>query len=398
MPENPYIPTLPLHLMMLTGWLNSLSAWQCAKNALPHWNQPLQQKSPKLDPELFGKALQKEVESHAAEVLAGVKRYFSTPYTRNIKEAPAIWHKGAAKLLDYGVTSSTTRDGTVVLFVPSLINRYYILDLEEERSMLRFLAAQGHYPLVLDWGVPAEEEKNNNCEDYILKILIPAIQYLSKKTGGKIALAGYCMGGVFALAAAQLASKHVSALALLATPWDFHCDNFKPLILDEAYREKISEILATRATVPAEIIQALFYMTDPWVFEQKFKRFAKLDEDGRAARDFVALEHWVNDGVPMTSRTAHDCLIGWAQENQLATGKWQLGGKTIDPKGIRMPTFISMPKNDHVVPYDCALPLARAIRQAEVINPSAGHVSMIVGHNAKRELWQPLDKWLGKRL
>lgn len=392
--KNQHIPTLPLHLMMLTGCLNSLSAWQCAKNALPHWNQPLATKNPKLNPEQFEKALQNEVQNHAADVISGIKRYCNTAYKREVPEPPSIWQKGAARLLDYGINATTAHNGAVVLFIPSLINRYYILDLEEERSLLRFLASEGHYPLVLDWGKPADTEKDYNCEDYIAHILIPAIKYLAEKTGGKIALAGYCMGGVLSLAAAHIAVKHVGALALLATPWNFHCDNFKPLILDDAYKQKMAEILASGDTVPAEIIQALFYLTDPWVFEQKFKRFASLEEHGRAAKDFIALEHWVNDGVPMTSRMAHDCLIDWAQENQLAVGGWQIANKIINPKELKLPTFIAMPKNDHVVPFDCALPLAKAIKHAKIIYPAAGHVSMIVGSQAKRELWQPLSHWL----
>lgn len=388
MPQSPQIPTLPLHLMMLTGSLNSLSVWQCAKNALPHWNQPLQAKN--LNPDQFGKALQSTVKNHAADVLSGIKRYFESTYTRTVKEPAAIWQKGAARLLDYGRGGQ----GNVVLFIPSLINRYYILDLEEERSLLRYLAAQGHYPLVLDWGTPGKSEQKYDCDDYITKILLPAIEYVAEKTGEKITLAGYCMGGVLSLASAQLAAKHISALALLATPWDFHCDNFKPLILDSAYKKKMAEMLASKDTVPGEIIQTLFYLTDPWVFEQKFKRFASLEANGRAAKDFIALEHWVNDGVPMTSGMAHDCLIGWAQENQLANGSWQVADKFISPKKIKIPTFIAIPENDHVVPYDCALPLAKAIKHAHIIKPKAGHVSMIVGSSAKRELWQPFCEWL----
>jgi polyhydroxyalkanoate synthase len=89
-------------------------------------------------------------------------------------------------------------------------------------------------------------------------------------------------------------------------------------------------------------------------------------------------------------------LIGWAQNNDLFEGRWKVAGKPITPPPASLPTFIAIPKNDHVVPYDCAMGLAKLCKKAHVINPSAGHVGMIVGSHAKRELWQSYASWLGK--
>lgn len=285
-------------------------------------------------------------------------------------------------------------DSSIILFVPSLINRYYILDLEEERSLLRWLAAQGFHPLVLDWGEPGKMEKDFGGGDYVTGILLPAIEFLYQSSGKPITLAGYCMGGVFALAAAQLKAKQVGALALLATPWDFHCGSFAPFVVGPERHRVIADAIALHDTLPADVIQSLFYMTDPWVFEQKFRRFARLSPESAAARDFIALERWVNDGVPMTSRLATDCLVDWAQRNQLASGEWRVASEKINPKKIKQPVFIAIPKNDHVVPHDCAMPLAEMLPHADIIHPGAGHVGMVVGQQAKKELWQPLAKWM----
>jgi len=281
-----------------------------------------------------------------------------------------------------------------MLFVPSLINRYYILDLEKERSLLRFLATQGIYPLVLDWGMPGDTEADFGVSDYVSEILLPAIDFIHQTSGAAVTLGGYCMGGVLALAAAQLRPKKVDKLALFATPWNFHCKAFAPFILEKAWQEKLGAQLADGKALPAEIVQALFYLTDPFVFEEKFRRFLSLDGESRAAKDFIALEHWVNDGVPMTSRVAQDCLIGWAQRNDLAMGKWKIGNRKIDPRKITQPVFIAIPKQDHVVPYDCAIPLTKAMPHAHIVKPSAGHVGMIVGSKAKKELWEPFAEWV----
>jgi len=323
-------------------------------------------------------------------------RYAETPYGRDVAEPPCIWRKGNARLLDYGASQPAQTDRRVVLFVPSLINRYYILDLEEERSMLRFLASQNLYPLVLDWGQPGDTEKDYSCEEYITQTLLPALDFVTQASQTPVALAGYCMGGVLSVAAARLRPKQIAGLALLATPWDFHCPEFSPFILEKAWRPALDSLIEQQQQLPAELVQSLFYLTDPWVFEQKFRRFSQLSPDSRAARDFVALEHWVNDGVPMTAGVARDCLLGWAQNNILAKNQWKVGGKRIDPKKLTMPTLIAIPRNDHVVPHACAITLAEAMPHATIMHPSAGHVGMIVGSHARRELWQPFSEWAQK--
>lgn len=385
--DPPPLPTLPMQLMMAMGcWLSWPFAWRCAKSASPSWSSgPGKEQAQHLE-----LALAEEAKNRASSLLSGILRYIDVPYARNVKEPAAIWQRGNARLLNYGQDTS----GPVVLFIPSLINRYYILDLEEERSMLRYLAAQGAYPLVMDWGVPGPQEERFDCGDYIMHILNAAIDFLANASGRPIILAGYCMGGVLALASATLKRRQVAGLALFATPWDFHCREFLPFVLDKAWLPMIERQLESQKTLPADVIQSLFYMTDPWIFEQKFRRFAELSPHSPAAKDFIALEHWVNDGVPMTSPVARDCLIGWAQENWLCRGEWKVDDKIIKPESINLPTLIAIPQNDHVVPFDCAQPLAEAMPKAKVVNPSAGHVGMIVGSHARRELWQPFMDWL----
>lgn len=394
----PPLPTLPMQLMLNLGcWLSSPFALACAKNAWP----PSSSNSPNGS---LREALAEETKNRATSFLIGILRYLDTSYQREISEPPCIWKRGHARLLDYGMRTLSRREsrpnplpageGKIALFIPSLINRYYILDLQEERSLLRYMASQGIYPLVMDWGAPGEFEKGFSCGDYITNILHEAIDFITQASQERIILAGYCMGGNLALAAAQLKPTQVSALALLATPWDFHCKSFSSFVLDKPWLPLIEEFIAAQQNLPADIIQSLFYLTDPWVFEQKFRRFANLPPESRAAKDFIALEHWVNDGVPMTANVARDCLIGWAQENRMCVEQWTVGGKAITPHKVKQPVFIAMPLGDHVVPFDCAKPLADALPQATIVNPSTGHVGMIVGHKAKKELWQKLAEWV----
>jgi len=377
--QTPPPPILPLPLMMnLMTWHSLPFALASASGALPPSNTL----------ENLQKALGNEAAKRSAELLEGIQRYLAEPYLRHVSEPPAIWKRGSARLLDYG------GNGVPLLFIPSLINRYYILDLKEDRSLLRHLSKRGIRPFVLDWGVPQSSESSFSAEDYVMDRILPAIDFLHQTTGQQIALAGYCMGGVLSIAAAQLAPRKLSSLSLFATPWDFHCQSFAPFLVNDHWQQLMQQAISGSGELPAQWVQSLFYLTDPWVFEQKFRRFASLDPASDAARDFIALERWVNDGVPMTAGVARDTLLGWAQQNQLAAGSWQIADTLIRPSTIKLPTFFAIAKNDHVVPYDCAWPLTQMMKHASIIHPASGHVGMMVGKQAAKECWDPFASWL----
>jgi len=74
--------------------------------------------------------------------------------------------------------------------------------------------------------------------------------------------------------------------------------------------------------VPVEAIQTLFFILDPFAAERKFIRFATLDPDSNDARSFVAVEDWINDGVPLAIGVARDCVRSWYRDNEPGRGLW----------------------------------------------------------------------------
>src|SRR5207237_4482161 len=124
------------------------------------------------------------------------------------------------RLLDYGRGGA----GLPVLVVPSLINRYYVLDLLPEQSFLRHLAEAGLRPFVIDWGEPGAAERKFTLTDYIAGPLDGAMAKICESAGSPVAILGYCMGGLLALALALRRPADTARIALLATPWDFHAE------------------------------------------------------------------------------------------------------------------------------------------------------------------------------
>jgi poly(3-hydroxyalkanoate) synthetase len=281
-----------------------------------------------------------------------------------------------------------------VLFVPSLVNRAYILDLAEGRSMMRFLAASGLRLLLLDWGWPGPRERSFTLTDYVAGRLEQALLAAVAATGGPVVLAGYCMGGNLALACALRRPDLVRALALLATPWDFHAEDADRARQVGAGLPLLEPVLATTGTLPVDALQALFALLDPDGVAAKYRGFARLDQESLRACMFVALEDWLNDGVPLAAPVARECLSGWYGRNTPMAGEWAVAGAPVKPQALRMPCFVALPDRDRIVPPGSARALADLIPGATLHAPAAGHIGMAAGSNAERALWRPLLDWL----
>jgi poly(3-hydroxyalkanoate) synthetase len=323
-----------------------------------------------------------------AALIAGIAAYRRHPWRRTLVDPGAVWAEGGSRLLDYG------GGGVPVLFVPSLVNRAYVLDLMEGGSMLRWLARHGVRPLLLDWGWPGETERRFTLTDYVAGRLERALTASVAAVGGPVVLAGYCMGGTLAVAAAQRRPDLVRGLALLAAPWDFHAGDPEHALQVAGTLPLLEPALAFSGALPVDLLQSLFALMDPWGVADKYRGFSRLRQDSDRAVLFVALEDWLNDGVPLAAEVARSCLGEWYGANAPARGEWRIAGLAVDPGAIRMPTFVAVPGRDRIVPPDSARPLAGLIQGAVLHEPAAGHVGMVAGGRAEAALWGVLGEWV----
>jgi polyhydroxyalkanoate synthase subunit PhaC len=388
---------LPAHLASAALlWLSSRAALPVWRTVLPPSSgagRHLRALAEEIDAcgfDRFAAALDREIADRAAAYIDGLEAYRRHPYRRPAIPPAVRWREGASRLLDYG----SDRAEPAVLVIPSLINRYYVLDLLPERSFLRHLAAAGLRPLVVDWGEPGSAESQLNLAGYIDR-LSRAFDVAAQVAVGRLAVVGYCMGGLLALALTLRRQRTVSCLALLATPWDFRAGRQAQARLVGAFGDCLAD--AETGTLPVEIVQTLFFMLDPFLGQRKFVRFAAHDPAGEAARSFVALEDWINDGVPLPLPVARECLASWYGDNAPARGQWRVAGTTVEPHRFRRPTLVVIPGRDRIVPPAAAEPLAAAIPAAEVLCPPLGHIGMMSAAAAPSLLWDPLVQWLQAR-
>jgi polyhydroxyalkanoate synthase len=345
------------------------------------------------DPAALATALRAEGLRRFDRFLAGIELYRRHDYRRQVPEPPVLWSEGTTRLLDYR-GAATPAGAPRLLVIPSLVNRYYILDLDTETSFLRDMAEGGFAPFVVDWGAPGPAERGFGFTDYVEIRLDRALDALSRQPGGQIHLIGYCMGGNLALALGLRRQSEIAGLILLATPWDFHAENADHARMLAAIGGQLEPVLRLFGELPVDILQSFFSGFDPFQILRKFQNFAALDPAGPAARKFVALEDWLNDGTAVAAEVARECLIGWYGENRPARGEWRIGGVPVDPRKFSRPSLCVIPAGDRIVPPKSALRLAAALPEAETLHPAAGHIGMMAGRGARPLVWEPIRRWI----
>ncbi len=328
-----------------------------------------------------------------SEMLSGIRKYHEHPYRRDVTDPSPVWTKGTAELLDY--SGGLTDTAPAVFIVPSLVNRSYILDLSEKRSLVRYLAANGIRPFLLNWGEPGEAEREYSLENYIIDILLPALEAVRDQAkAAPVHLMGYCMGGTLSVALAALRQEKLASLITLASPWDFKEGLSSPAAQFLHQDTVWKPMLENWGELPVDMLQALFASLDPNLCLKKFSLFNRMTMQSDRAQEFVALEDWLNDGVPLVKKVAEECFSDWYGKNKPVLGEWDVGGQRICPQNITIPLLIAVPKSDRIVPPKSALALADQVREAQVVYPPSGHIGMIAGGQAEVGLWSDIAAWI----
>jgi len=403
---------LPLHLMIQAcTLLASLAALPNLKNGLlslksasargiPEVDrQALERVLENLSPEAQGRfaaAVSAEAVRRHRTFVDGVTAYRTHRYHRPETSYPVIWQDGSTRLLDCRLKGQT---GPAVLLIPSLINRSYILDLTPRYSLIRGLARRGVSPFLLDWDAPGEDERDFTVSDYVTRRIEPALKMLHQMTGGPVALLGYCMGGLLALAQAMHSPALVSGMVLLATPWDFHKGFDVPRAFLAPLWNNLHQFIDAQGHLPVDFLQFLFTIFDPDLTARKYSHFQGLPSKSSLAKEFVRLEDWANDGVPLVQNVAKECLQDWYLNNAPSKGLWQVDGQAIVPEKISCPSLVIVPERDRIVTPASALALSHCLPECTSLHVTGGHVGMLlsrfVGSRVHAPIAASVKTWAG---
>jgi len=308
----------------------------------------------------------------ARAALAGLRAYERAPRRERPAPKPEIARVGGASLRDHGGS------GPPVLLVPSLINPPRILDLDEEVSLTAAIARMGRRALLLDWG-KADARGGLSVAGHVEELLLPLVRRIAEP----VTLAGYCLGGTMAIAAANLIP--VERVVTIAAPWNFadYPDASRRALADMwAHAQSAAKQLGA---LPMEVLQAAFWSLDPERTVRKFAEFGRLIPRSPEARRFVELEEWANEGQPLPYPAARELIEELFGKDPSGSGEWRVGGQAISDA-------LSIPALHLTSDHDRIAPAATAPAGKRVAIPS-GHVGMIVG-SARKQLHEALADFL----
>lgn len=312
------------------------------------------------------------------KALAGLRRYQEAIRPRPAPAPACAAQAGPARMLRFG----TDKGRHPVVFIPSLINPPAVLDLSEQRSMLRHMAAAGHDAYLVDWGAPGVEDAALGLDGHVTERLLPLLAALPRPP----ILVGYCLGGSLALGAVGAIAAR--AIATIAAPWRF--DGFRAE--DRALVAKLwhdaRPVCERLNYVPMEVLQSGFWAMDPARTIRKYVAFADMEPGSQGENAFLTVEDWANQGAPLTFAAGRDLFDLFYADNATGQGRWRVKGRQVIPETIGIPSLSIVSTTDRIVPAAAGPVLGEERRLA------LGHVGMVVGGRACETLWQPLSLWL----
>ncbi len=315
----------------------------------------------------------------------------TTPYE-------VVYEERMMKLLRYRSDSVQFAEPIVVCF--ALVNRPYILDLQQERSVVQRLLERGFDVYLIDWGVPGKAEQSLWLEDYICQFLKNAVSFVCEHTNAsQVSLLGYCMGGTMATMFTAVHQECVRNLILMATPIDFAGDDGLLNLWARKEYFDVDKLIDAFGNCPGEFLQFVFQLMKPVQnFAEKQLAFCERLDDAAFLDSFVAVERWANDTIPVAGETFRQYVKLLYQRNLLVSGLMCLAGASVQLSAIKCPLLLLVADKDHLVPPNSTLALKRHVSSKDVstLSINAGHIGLAVSSKAHRQLWPKAAEWIAE--
>jgi polyhydroxyalkanoate synthase len=307
---------------------------------------------------------------------------------------------GNARLLRYRRSSpATQREPLLICY--ALVNRPYILDLRPDKSVVQRYLEQGFEVYLIDWGIPALEDRTRTLEQYVRGILRDAMdEVLARQRCRRLHLLGYCMGGTMSAIIAALHPERMRTLTLLAAPIDFSGRESLLNVWSDARYFDVDALIDTFGNCPALLLQISFLLTKPVQnLLEKALTFYEQMEDNDFLVNFFAVDRWVNDNIPVSGEAFRQFVKKLYQGNELVRGELRIGDQRVDLGRICCPLLLLTADNDHLVPPRSTIGIRDHVTSSDVqlMHINAGHVGLVVSGKAHATLWPKATRWLADR-
>ena len=342
----------------------------------------------------------------AAEVLEFNRKL--TEGLQNLSEIREI-HSGVSekdvvyqedKMILYRYRARSKKQNPVpVLIVYALVNRPYMTDIQEDRSLIRGALDAGLDIYLIDWGYPDEADRFLSLDDYINGYIDRCVDVIRQQSGqDKINLLGVCQGGTFSLCYTSLHQDKVKNLITTVTPVDFHTGD--DLLSHLARNVDVDNTVDTLGNIPGELLNWSFLMLKPFrLMGQKYMDLVDILDDPDKLQNFMVMEQWIHDSPDQAGEAYREFINYFYQNNALIKGELNIGGHNVNLKDISVPVLNIYARDDHLVPPDSSRALKGLTSTkdyTEMVFPG-GHIGIYVSSRAQKTLPPAIAEWLDKR-
>lgn len=292
------------------------------------------------------------------------------------------------------------RLGTPLLIVYALVNRPYMVDLQENRSLVRALLDQGIEVYLIDWGYPGPAERWLTLDDYVNDYIDSCVDYLRATYRiPKINVLGICQGGALSLCYSALHNDKVKNLTTMVVPVDFHVEVTQETGLLNAWTRglDVDQMVDTLGNIPGDLMNFGYLMLRPFQLNLgKYLGLADIFDDETKLINFLRMEKWIFDSPAQAGEAFRQFIKDFYQENKLIKGEVFLGERRVDLRSITCPVLNIYAEQDHLVPPASSIALKDHVGTHDYTVRSfpTGHIGMYVSGKVQRDLPSTIANWL----
>jgi polyhydroxyalkanoate synthase subunit PhaC len=288
---------------------------------------------------------------------------------------------------------------TPLLISYALVNRPYMMDLQQDRSLIRRLLEQGLDIYLIDWGYPNGADRFLDLDDYINGFLHNCLQHVLDEHKIESAnVLGVCQGGTFSLCYTALNPERVKNLVTMVTPVDFRTP--ENLLSKWAQDMDVDAVVDSSGNVSGEMLNMAYVSLMPFrLMQQKYVSLIDILKDPRQVENFMRMEKWIFDSPDQSGDAFRQFTKWFFQENRLVKGTVELGGRKVDLKQITQPVLNIYGRQDHLVPPSASIPMERYVGSKDytAFEMDVGHIGMYVSGKSQKALPETIAQWLKDR-